>query len=423
MNPLAPRRPVAAALAFLLIVWGFASCNLPSSPAPVQPIKVGILHSLTGTMAISERSVVDATLLAIEELNARGGVLGRKIEPIVVDGQSDEERFAALADQLIHEDQVSVLFGCWTSASRKHVKPVVEGADHLLFYPVQYEGLEQSSNIIYTGAAPNQQIIPAVKWSFDHLGKKFFLIGSDYVFPRTANAIIKAQVNALGGEIVGEYYLPLGAHEVAEAVQAIVQAQPDVILNTINGDTNETFFTSLRAAGVSADTTPTMSFSIAEDELSTLGPKNLEGDYAVRNYFQSIDTEENRGFVKRFQARYGAHRVTDDPMEAGYFGVYLWAQAVEAAGSDQPSLVRRALADRSVLAPEGIVSVDGATNHTWKTVRVGQIQRDGQFTILWTSDHAIQAVPYPPYRSQTEWEDFLHRLYVQWGNRWARPHS
>ncbi len=423
MNIWKPRRPFAMALTFFWFVAGFTACNLQSSAPSTQPIKVGILHSLTGTMAISERSVVDATLLAIEELNAQGGVLGRKIEPIVVDGQSSEERFAELADQLIHRDQVSVLFGCWTSASRKRVKPVVEDADHLLFYPVQYEGLEQSPNIIYTGAAPNQQIIPAVKWSFDHLGKRFFLIGSDYVFPRTANAIIKAQVDALGGEIVGEYYLQLGTKDVAEAVHAIAQTQPDVILNTINGDSNEAFFQSLRAAGVSADSIPTMSFSIAEDELRTLGPKNMEGDYAVWNYFQSIDTEENRGFVARFKARYGAHRVTDDPMEAGYFGVFLWAQAVEAAGSDQPSLVRPALSGQSILAPEGMVTVDAATNHTWKTVRVGQIQSNGQFTILWTSDHAIRPVPYPPYRSRTEWDNFLHHLYVGWGNRWANPHS
>ena len=300
---------------------------------------------------------------------------------------------------------------------------MVEKADHLLFYPVQYEGLEQSPNIIYTGAAPNQQIIPAVKWSFDHLGKKFFLIGSDYVFPRTANAIIKAQVNALGGEIVGEHYLSLGTTNVSEAIQSILQTQPSVILNTINGDSNQAFFQSLRAAGVSADSIPTMSFSMAEDELRTLGPGNMEGDYAVWNYFQAIDTGENRGFVTRFQTRYGKHRVTDDPMEAGYFGFYLWAQAVEAAGSDQPAHVRQALTQRSFLAPEGIVSIDEATNHTWKTVRVGQIKSDGQFTILWTSDHAIRAVPYPPYRSKAEWENFLLNLYVQWGNRWANSHS
>lgn len=424
LNDLKWERPFVVALIIVSFAITLTSCNLPSSSTPpTQPIKVGILHSLTGTMAISERSVVDATLLAIEELNAKGGVLGQKIEPIVVDGQSNEERFAELADGLIHQEKVSVLFGCWTSASRKRVKPVVEEADHLLFYPVQYEGLEQSPNIIYTGAAPNQQIIPAVKWSFDNLGERFFLIGSDYVFPRTANALIRAQVDALGGEVVGEYYLSLGTNEVAGAVQEIVRSQPDVILNTINGDSNQAFFHSLRAARVSADLIPTMSFSIAEDELRTLGPENMAGDYAVWNYFQAIDTEENRGFVSRFRTRYGSHRVTDDPMEAGYFGVYLWAQAVEAAGSPQPTLVRQALTDRSFLAPEGIVSVDGETNHTWKTVRVGQIKPDGQFTILWTSDYAIRAVPYPPYRSRTEWEDFLHHLYVEWGNRWANPHS
>ncbi|MDT7042979.1 urea ABC transporter substrate-binding protein [Candidatus Nitronereus thalassa] len=410
-------------LVFVALFGGLASCYFQSLSTTTQPIKVGILHSLTGTMAISERSVVDATLLAIEEINSKGGLLGRMIEPVIVDGESNEERFAELADQLIHRDKVSVIFGCWTSASRRRVKPVVESANHLLFYPVQYEGLEQSPNIIYTGAAPNQQIIPAVKWSFDNLGKKFFLIGSDYVFPKTANAIIKAQVNALGGEIVGEHYLPLGTTNVSEAIQSIIQTQPSVILNTINGDSNQAFFQSLQAASISAQVTPTMSFSIAEDELRTLGPLNMEGNYAVWNYFQAIESEENRGFVSRFQNRFGKDRVTDDPMEAGYFGLYLWAQAVEAAGSDKPTLVRQTLPERSFLAPEGIVSVDGKTNHTWKTVRVGQIKKDGQFKILWTSDHAIQAVPYPPYLSKAEWEEFLHRLYVQWDNQWANPHS
>jgi len=212
------------------------------------PIKVGVLHSLSGTLAISETSVVDATLLAIEEINDKGGILGRPVEPIVVDGASDWQKFAREAERLITEEKVSVIFGCWTSACRKTIKPVIERNHHLLFYPVQYEGLEASPNIIYTGAAPNQQIIPAVKWASDNLGTRFFLVASDYVFPRSANAIIKDQVSILGGEILGEEYIVLGSSDVEKAIEGIVKTQPDVILNTINGDTNVAFFRELKSA-------------------------------------------------------------------------------------------------------------------------------------------------------------------------------
>ncbi|MBI3269424.1 MAG: urea ABC transporter substrate-binding protein [Planctomycetes bacterium] len=384
-------------------------------------IKIGVLHSLTGTMAISERSVRDATLLAIEELNAQGGLLGRKLEPVVVDGKSDWPTFATEAERLIAQEKVSVVFGCWTSASRKTVRPVFEKYDHLLFYPVQYEGLEQSPNIVYTGAAPNQQIIPAVKWSFDNIGKKFFLVASDYVFPRSANAIIKAQVAALRGEIVGEEYLLLGAQDTRAVVEKIVAAQPSVILNTINGDTNVMFFRDLRAAGISPAKIPTMSFSIAEDEFRSMSAKDMAGDYTAWNYFQSIATPENEEFVKRFRAKYGPERVTDDPIEAGYFGVYLWAQAVKAAATDEVKAVRRALANQTFKAPEGLVTIDADNQHTWKPVRIGKIRADGQFDIAWTSENAVRPVPYPLYRTPQEWEKFLQDLYEGWGNRWANP--
>jgi urea transport system substrate-binding protein len=385
------------------------------------PIKIGVLHSLTGTMAISETSVADATLLAIEEINKKGGVLGRLIEPIIVDGQSDWPTFAMEAERLIVEEKVSVVFGCWTSASRRTVKPVFEKHDHLLFYPVQYEGLEQSPNIIYTGAGPNQQIIPAVKWSFDHLGKRFFLVASDYVFPRSANAIIKDQTAALRGEIVGEEYILLGSSDVKGVVQKIVKTNPDVILNTINGDSNVAFFRELRAAGITPEKIPTVSFSIAEQEVRTLGAKLVMGDYAAWNYFQSTEGPENRAFVASFKAKYGPNRVTNDPMEAGYFGVYLWAQAVETAKEINVRAVRKALLNQSFAAPEGIVYIDEENQHTWKTVRIGKINADGQFDIVWSSEKPVRPVPYPLYRSQSEWDLFLNDLYTGWGNQWANP--
>ncbi len=406
---------VLGLLVFILFHW---QIQLASSP-----IKVGVLHSLTGTMAISEKPVVDATLLAIEEINKKGGVLGKKIEPIVVDGKSDWDTFAREAERLINEEKVVTIFGCWTSACRKTVKPVFEKYNHLLVYPIQYEGLEQSPNIFYTGAAPNQQIIPAVKWAFDNLGKRFFLVGSDYVFPRTANEIIKDQVTGLQGEIVGEEYIMLGSDRVKDIVDKIIKSQPDVILNTINGDSNIPFFTALRRAGITPDKIPSISFSIAEEELLYLNIKDIVGDYAAWNYFQSIKSEENRIFVRKFKQKYGQNRVTDDPIEAGYFGVHLWAQAIEKIGEEDVNLIREAMKNQSLNAPEGIVYLDPNTQHTWKSVRIGQIQDNGQFKIVWNSDKPIRPFPYPISRSKVEWEQFLNDLYQGWNQKWANEES
>ena len=386
-----------------------------------NPIKVGVLHSLSGTMAISETSVVDATILAIDEINERGGLLGRKVVPVVVDGQSDWPTFALEAERLIVEEEVSVIFGGWTSASRKTMKPVFEEYNHLLFYPVQYEGLEQSPNIVYTGAAPNQQVLPAIDWAFENLGTKFFLVGSDYVFPRSANAIMKERINELGGEILGEEYRILGDRNFVEIVDKIAKTKPDVILNTINGDSNLGFFNELRKKGIDPETIPTISFSIAEDEIRHLGAINMSGDYAAWNYFQSIDLPENKVFVQNFKNKYGPNRVTDDPMEAGYIGVYLFAKAVEKAGSDDVNAIREAVKGITFAAPEGIVGVDPITQHLSKVVRIGQILEDGQFKIIYSTEEPIHPIPYPKYKSVQEWNEFLDELYNGWGQSWSNP--
>jgi urea transport system substrate-binding protein len=383
------------------------------------PIRVGVLHSLTGTMAISARAVVDATLMAIDEVNAAGGLLGQSIQPVVRDGASDPDTFAREAERLITLDQVAATFGCWTSSGRKQVKPVIERHGHLLFYPVQYEGLEESPFIVYTGAAPNQQIIPAVTWARDTLGRRFFLVGSDYVFPHTANAIIRHAASAIGGHVVGELYAPLGARDMNEIVDEIGRARPDVILNTINGDSNAAFFRALRQAGISPAQIPTVSFSIAETELATMGVKDFVGDYAAWNYFQSVKSEENRRFVEGLRRRTGPDTPVSDPMEAAYLSVHLWARAVQEAGATDATAVLRALADQSFPAPEGVVYVDAATHHTWKTVRIGRIRSDGQFDIVWDSRRPVRPTPFPPYRSRTEWEAFLTTLFRQWGGRWV----
>lgn len=385
------------------------------------PIKVGILHSLTGTMAISETSVADATLMAIDEINQNGGVLGRPIEPIMIDARSNWIYSAKMAEKLIVKDKVSVLFGCWTSACRRTIKPILEKYNSLLFYPVQYEGLEQSPNIVYTGATPNQQIIPAIKWAVDHLGKRFFLIGSDYVFPRTENEIIKEQIKTLSGEVVGEEYILLGSKNMDPIIQKILQVKPNLILNTINGDSNIAFFEALHTAGITPDKIPVMSFSIGETELNNMNKKEVAGNYATWNYFQSITTPENLNFVERFKKKYGANRVIDDPMEAAYFGVYLWAQAVQDAGSPDAEKVLRTIKKQSFYAPEGNVYVDPETQHTWRSVKIGKVRDDGQFDIVWSSERSVAPEPYPTYRSKTGWNLFLKNLYSGWGGNWENP--
>lgn len=386
-----------------------------------NPIKVGVLHSLSGTMAISERPVVDATLMAIDEINEKGGVLGRKIVPIVVDGRSDWPTFAKEAKRLITEENVSAVFGGWTSASRKTMKPVFEKYDNLLFYPVQYEGLEQSPNIVYTGAAPNQQVIPAIDWAMKNIGTKFFLVGSDYVFPRSANTIMKERINELDGMVVGEEYRVLGEKDFTEIINKIVQTHPDVILNTINGDSNVWFFKELRERGITPQDISTISFSIGENEITQLGAENMKGDYAAWNYFQSIDTKENKDFVTNFKKKFGEYRVTNDPMEAAYVGVNLFARSVEESGSDDVNDIRKSVKGITFAAPEGIVGVDPQTQHLEKVVRIGKILENGQFEIVASSEQAITAIPYPSYKSVNDWNLFLDGLYNDWNQSWSKP--
>jgi urea transport system substrate-binding protein len=397
-----------------------APSGLGAGEAP--PIRVGVLHSLSGTMEISEKSVADATLLAIEEVNERGGVLGRKLEPIVSDGRSDWPTFAREAARLIDEEHVAVVFGGWTSASRKTMKPVFEERDHLLFYPVQYEGLEQSPNIVYTGAAPNQQILPAITWCVGYLGaKKFFLVGSDYVFPRTANAIIRDVLDARKADVVGEEYALLGSTDMTRIVQKIQAAKPDVILNTINGDSNVAFFRTLRAAGVTAKQIPTVSFSVTESELRQISGVSLEGEYLAWNYFESVDRPENKIFVERFQKRYGAYRVVTDPMEAGYFGVHLWALGAAKAKSESPRKVREALHGMTYAAPGATVRIDPDNQHTSKVFRLGRVNERGRIQIVFSTESPIEPEPFPSSRTRPQWAAFLDGLYEHWGRSWANP--
>lgn len=357
-------------------------------------IKVGILHSLSGTMSISEVSVKDAEVLAIEEINAAGGVMGKKIEYVVEDGASDWPTFAEKARKLLQQDKVACVFGCWTSASRKAVLPVFEGLKGLLYYPVQYEGLESSPNIFYTGATTNQQIVPSVEYLLSEGKKDFFLLGSDYVFPRTANKIIKAQLSASGGTTVAEEYTPLGHTDYSTIISKIRAANPSVIYNTLNGDSNVAFFKQLQAAGFTSANLPTLSVSIAEEEARGIGGEVLQGHLVAWNYYQTTKTPENEKFVAAYKAKFGNNRVTGDPIEAGYIGVKLWALAVEKAQSIEVDKVRTASAGIEFKAPEGLVTINGKNQHISKTVRIGKIRADGLIDEIWATSGPVEPDPY-----------------------------
>ena len=380
-----------------------------SAPAAAESdtIKVGILHSLSGTMSISETAVHDAELLAIEEINASGGVMGKQIEVVIEDGASDWPTFAEKARKLLQEDEVSVVFGGWTSASRKAMLPVFEANNGLLFYPVQYEGLETSPNIFYTGATTNQQIVPAIEYLLQEGKTKFYLLGSDYVFPRTSNLIINKQLAAAGIEAVGEEYTPLGHTEYSTVITKIKAAEPDVVFNTLNGDSNVAFFKQLKDAGITAEDLPTVSVSVAEEEITGIGADNIAGHLVAWNYFQTTQTPENEKFVAAFKTKYGESRVTDDPIEAGYFGVYLWKAAVEKAGTTEVAAVKEAAKGIQFAAPGGMVTIHNENQHVSKTVRIGTVRDDGQIDEIWNSGSPVAP---DPYLDTYEWAAGLRDL-------------
>ena len=380
---------VSRRMAVLLAGAALVSCSKEEGP-----VKVGVLQSLTGTMAISEVTVKNAELMAIEEINAAGGVLGRKIEAVVEDGASDPVTFSQKAAKLIESNKVVTVFGGWTSASRKSMLPVFQRTNNLLWYPVQFEGNECSPNIMYSGAQPNQQILPALDWAVAQGFKNYFLVGSDYVFPRTANLILKTHIADRKLATAGEEYVPLGGADFSTVISKIQAAKPDIIFSTLNGDSNVAFFKQLAAAGVSTTTLPVMSFSIGEQEAQAMGPQLVQGSYAAWNYFQSLDTPENKTFVAAYKKKYGEGAVVTDPMVHGYVNVYQWKAAVEKAKTFDPTAVRKAavsLAD----APSPLGGVKFAANQSLvQTAYVGQLDAAGQFKIISSSPAPIQPEPY-----------------------------
>jgi urea transport system substrate-binding protein len=394
--------PVLAAV--LALAMGASACgsktgeNESSAGAVADTsgdtVKVGLLNSLSGTMAISEVTVRDAIKLAVEEINTAGGVLGKKIEPISEDGASDWPTFAEKAEKLIKEDKVAAVFGCWTSASRKAVKPVFEENKSLLFYPVQYEGLEQSPYIFYTGATTNQQIVPGLEYLKAQGKTSVYLVGSDYVFPRTANKIIKAYAEANGMTVLGEDYAPLGSTEFGTIVNKVKAAKASAVFNTLNGDSNVAFFKEYKSAGLTATGMPVVSVSIAEEEVKSIGTQYLDGQLTAWNYYQTTPGAANDKFVKAYKAKYGADKPTSDPMEAAYVSVYLWKAMVEKAGSFDVEKVKAASDGVTFDAPEGAVTVDGATQHIYKTARIGKVGSDGLINEVWNSGSPVKPDPY-----------------------------
>ena len=357
-------------------------------------VKIGFLNSLSGTMAISEQTVRDSLDLAAEEINAAGGVLGKQLEIVAEDGASEPTVFAEKAEKLISSDCVAAVFGGWTSSSRKAMLPVFESKNSLLFYPVQYEGLEASKNIFYTGATTNQQIIPGMDYLAEQGKKKVFLVGSDYVFPRTANKIINAYAEANGIEIVGEEYAPLGHTDFATIVNKLKASGADAVFNTLNGDSNVAFFKEYKNVGLTVDATPVVSVSIAEEEVGGIGVDNIVGQLTAWNYYQTVESPENTTFVAAFKEKYGDDRPTSDPMEAAYTSLYLWKGMVEKAESFAVADIQEAADGVSFDAPEGTVTVNGDNHHIAKTAYIGEIGADGLIHSVWESDGPIEPDPF-----------------------------
>jgi urea transport system substrate-binding protein len=388
--------------------------GLSSSAYAADTIKVGILHSLSGTMAISETALKETALMTIEEINAKGGVLGKKLEPVVVDPASDWPKFAEKARQLLSQDKVAVTFGCWTSVSRKSVLPVYKELNGLLFYPVQYEGEELEKNVFYTGAAPNQQAIPAVEYLMSKEGgsaKRFVLLGTDYVYPRTTNKILRAFLKSKGvadADIIEEY-TPFGHSDyqtiIAKIKKFAGEGKKTAVISTINGDSNVPFYKELGNAGLKAKDVPVVAFSVGEEELRGVDAKPLVGHLAAWNYFMTVKNPENEKFIKMYRDWAKKAKlpkadtvVTNDPMEATYVGIHMWAQAVEKAKSTDTDKVIAAMSGQTFKAPSGFtLKMDETNHHLHKPVFIGEIKADGQFNTVWKTKGPIRAQPWSPF--------------------------
>jgi urea transport system substrate-binding protein len=410
------RRNFVASLSRIAAAAALLASGLAAQAA--DTIKVGILHSLSGTMAISETSLKDVALMTIDEINAKGGVMGKKLEAVVVDPASNWPLFAEKARQLIANDKVAAVFGCWTSVSRKSVLPVFKELNSVLFYPVQYEGEELEKNVFYTGAAPNQQAIPAVEYLMSKDGggaKRFVLLGTDYVYPRTTNKILRAFLKSKGVKEsdIEEVYTPFGHADYQTIVANIKKFSAGgktAVISTINGDSNVPFYKELGNAGLKATAVPVVAFSVGEEELRGVDTKPLLGHLAAWNYFESVKNPVNTEFIKKWKAYAVAKKlpnastvVTNDPMEATYVGIHMWAQAVEKAKSTDTDKVIAAMAGQTFKAPSGFtLTMDPTNHHLHKPVMIGEIKGDGQFSVVWKTKGPVRAQPWSPFITGNE---------------------
>ena len=398
----------------LTLSASIAAIGMPLGASAADTIKVGILHSLSGTMAISETALKNVALMTIEEINASGGVMGKQLEPVVVDPASNWPLFAEKARQLLTQDKVAAVFGCWTSVSRKSVNPVFKELNGLLFYPVQYEGEELEKNVFYTGAAPNQQAIPAVEYLMSEEGggaKRWVLLGTDYVYPRTTNKILRAFLHSKGvkDEDIMEEYTPFGHSDYQTIIANIKKfasaGKKTAVVSTINGDSNVPFYKELGNQGLKATDVPVVAFSVGEEELRGVDTKPLVGHLAAWNYFMSVKNPTNAAFIKKYKAWAAANGVpnadtvvTNDPMEATYVGIHMWKQAVEQAKTTDVDAVIDALGGQTVKAPSGFtLTMDKTNHHLHKPVLIGEVRSDGQFSVVWKTDEPIRAQPWSPF--------------------------
>jgi urea transport system substrate-binding protein len=392
-----------------------------SNPGKKTPIPVGVLFSITGSMAQDEKPVQRATLLAIEEINQQGGIDGHPLKPIVYDSASDLKAGAVLAKKMIVSDHVKVIFGCWTSAARKEVKPVVEQYDNLLIYSTQYEGAETSPNIIYLGTTPNQQLIPAVSWMMGHFGKTAYLVGSDYIFPHVANEILKHEVKTLGGTVLGTHYLPLGTRDVMPLIKDILAKKPAFILNTINGSSNIDFFNRLYEETVKKGIPRpiVMSFRLSPGVSESIGLEKMIGDLMTVSYDKDSTNINNRAFLTAYEKKYGTIARVSDSAITSYAGVYLWRQAVRLAPSDEPAVVREFILGQSTASPAGVIYIDPSTGHAWRMVDIMRINQQGHVQTDWTSFVPIQPIVYPYFKTRAEWSIFEYLLNLKWHGSWG----
>jgi urea transport system substrate-binding protein len=393
-----------------LVALGLVGALAATEAKAQETIKIGVLHSLSGTMAISETTLKDTVLMMVDDLNKKGGLLGKKVEAVVVDPASNWPLFAEKARELLTKDKVAAVFGCWTSVSRKSVLPVFEELNGLLFYPVQYEGEESSNNVFYTGAAPNQQAIPAVEYLMSEEGgnvKRWVLEGTDYVYPRTTNKILEAFLKSKGvaPEDIKINYTPFGFSDWQTEVAAIKkfasEGKKTAVVSTINGDANVPFYKELANAGIKASDIPVVAFSVGEEELAGIDTKNLVGHLAAWNYFESVKNPTNEAFIKQWHDYIkNPKRTTNDPMEATYIGFKMWTHAVEQAGTIDVNAVRQAMYGQKVAAPSGFTAVMNTNHHLSKPVMIGEIRPDGQFDVVWQTKEPIKADAWSPYLAE-----------------------